>query len=179
MHQRRVIAKSAGGATCLVFIALGVLSNFRNIEFSYGNASGVIIYSELIIDWPKQFTGSRGIRVELRMLNDDYTHTREIYAPAPWLARFGWVRPRARPLLGGYAFVISTPLSLPLIVVGFPTAWLIWRDRRRHDSRFCRQCRYDLTGNASGICPECGLKISEQQRMSIMSGEESGFRGHL
>lgn len=23
----------------------------------------------------------------------------------------------------------------------------------------CRQCRYDLTGNMSGVCPECGMSI--------------------
>ena len=24
---------------------------------------------------------------------------------------------------------------------------------------FCRECDYDLTGNVSGVCPECGTKI--------------------
>src|SRR5262249_30991088 len=25
---------------------------------------------------------------------------------------------------------------------------------------FCRQCGYDLTGNVSGVCPECGDKVA-------------------
>jgi hypothetical protein len=28
----------------------------------------------------------------------------------------------------------------------------------------CRRCRYDLTGNVSGTCPECGREISPEQR---------------
>ncbi len=27
------------------------------------------------------------------------------------------------------------------------------------DGRYCRHCRYDLTGNESGVCPECGTPI--------------------
>lgn len=29
------------------------------------------------------------------------------------------------------------------------------------DRRFCRQCQYDLTGNESGVCPECGTPVGE------------------
>ncbi len=27
------------------------------------------------------------------------------------------------------------------------------------DGHICHQCRYDLTGNESGVCPECGTPI--------------------
>ena len=29
----------------------------------------------------------------------------------------------------------------------------------------CRKCGYNLTGNTSGLCPECGHVISKEQRM--------------
>ncbi len=32
------------------------------------------------------------------------------------------------------------------------------RERRRHDGQ-CVGCGYDLTGNESGVCPECGTEI--------------------
>ena len=49
------------------------------------------------------------------------------------------------------------PLWLPFLVLLMPTL-LLWRRDRRSRSRpgFCRVCDYDLTGNTSGRCPECG-----------------------
>ena len=33
-----------------------------------------------------------------------------------------------------------------------------WDARRRHPEGHCQACGYDLTGNVSGTCPECGLQ---------------------
>jgi uncharacterized RDD family membrane protein YckC len=35
------------------------------------------------------------------------------------------------------------------------------------DALVCDQCGYDLHGNVSGICPECGKPISEQTRQQL------------
>ena len=34
-----------------------------------------------------------------------------------------------------------------------------WRRRRRAAPGHCQECDYDLTGNVSGVCSECGTKI--------------------
>ncbi len=34
-------------------------------------------------------------------------------------------------------------------------------------SPFCIKCGYDLTGNESGMCPECGSKISRRAREQL------------
>jgi rubrerythrin len=39
-----------------------------------------------------------------------------------------------------------------------------WRNKRPWG---CKQCAYDLTGNTSGICPECGNPIPEDQARTI------------
>jgi hypothetical protein len=39
--------------------------------------------------------------------------------------------------------------------------------RIRHQQRLCISCEYDLTGNVSGVCPECGTAIATPQRDSI------------
>ena len=38
---------------------------------------------------------------------------------------------------------------------------LLWRRRRlhRYEAGLCLERAYDLTGNVSGVCPECGTKI--------------------
>jgi hypothetical protein len=50
---------------------------------------------------------------------------------------------------------ISFPIWLPLVAVTIPTAILWHRDRRPRPGH-CSTCGYNLTGNLSGICPECG-----------------------
>ncbi len=40
-----------------------------------------------------------------------------------------------------------------------PTRWVWIHWRHRESEHLCKACRYDLTGNTSGICPECGSAI--------------------
>lgn len=54
----------------------------------------------------------------------------------------------------------SLPLWMPLVATGIPTLFLIWRDRRRYMPGRCVLCDYDLTGNVSGRCSECGTSCS-------------------
>jgi hypothetical protein len=43
-----------------------------------------------------------------------------------------------------------------------PAVWLAARclPKRRRASIACQQCDYDLTGNVSGVCPECGTAVN-------------------
>ena len=38
-----------------------------------------------------------------------------------------------------------------------------WRHRRRFPKGHCQTCGYDLTGNTSGVCPECGGVIQSEK----------------
>lgn len=48
------------------------------------------------------------------------------------------------------------------VAIGMELVTLRMERRRisRHRPRPCPRCRYDLTGNVSGICPECGTKLA-------------------
>jgi hypothetical protein len=48
---------------------------------------------------------------------------------------------------------------MPFLIVALATAYLWWSDRRRIPPGHCRKCGYNLTGNVSGVCPECGQRI--------------------
>ena len=57
-------------------------------------------------------------------------------------------------------FVLSNALFYAL--AGVMLGWYLWRRRlsSRVDGPRCRNCDYSLIGNTSGICPECGCRIS-------------------
>jgi hypothetical protein len=63
-------------------------------------------------------------------------------------------------------FVSPRYWQLALLFAILPT-WSVVRFLRRRgriDPSVCPACNYNLTGNASGVCPECGNKITETQR---------------
>ena len=86
----------------------------------------------------------------------------------PALATFDWSDAKTLSIeptgtAGGQTVrfaVVVTPFWIP---PAFPAAWLViafirgplrlWRRRRRG---LCLECGYNLEGNVSGVCPECG-----------------------
>jgi len=66
----------------------------------------------------------------------------------------------------GYSFSF---LHWVVIVVQFVVcvvAVVVLRDQRkgRDASGMCTQCGHSLTGNTSGVCPECGVVIPEKTK---------------
>ncbi len=65
------------------------------------------------------------------------------------------------------------PFWKPLALITVPTAFLWWLDRRRTPPGHCHHCGYDLTGNVSGVCPECGRPVdSKAAGRGIRSGDQ-------
>lgn len=55
-------------------------------------------------------------------------------------------------------------ILVPLWIVFAPVlvpSLLVWRRSRRPPPGHCQKCNYDLTGNVSGVCPECGTEIEK------------------
>lgn len=61
---------------------------------------------------------------------------------------------------------------------GWANTMVVWR-KHAHKAPFdrygtcCEGCGYDLTGNVSNVCPECGTPISDRIRERISRGEPS------
>jgi hypothetical protein len=109
------------------------------------------------------------------------------------LRRRSFVRPRFAPV-GWYYTFLTGAIAIMVVVRGIRTEprmdmlglllasvfigiifWglgfllgfaMLFAELKRDDTitHLCRQCRYDLTGNLSGVCPECGAVISREQR---------------
>lgn len=53
---------------------------------------------------------------------------------------------------------------LLLLLAGALIVFTEWRDEKaKMRPGCCSKCGYDLTGNISGVCPECGLKLEQGQ----------------
>ena len=77
----------------------------------------------------------------------------------PFEFRSGEVTIKGRTL-GGTS--VSFPHWLPMILLGTAPLVAMWRGFRRFQRKEtyrCLHCGYDLTGNVSGVCPECGSAI--------------------
>jgi len=61
--------------------------------------------------------------------------------------------------LGAQFSSFVVPLWLPLIAIGVPTGILWYRDRKPIPPGHCLRCGYNLTGNESGVCPECATPV--------------------
>ena len=55
------------------------------------------------------------------------------------------------------ASIVFPHWFLILIFAMLPAIWFIkWRKRHKLGPNACPSCGYDLTGNTTGTCPECG-----------------------
>ena len=78
----------------------------------------------------------------------------------PWLVRLMMNNVRWLPYvkrIGGAVFV-AVPLWIPLLAGLIPWLFRLWHRARRKPGH-CRFCDYDLMGNVSGTCPECGRGV--------------------
>lgn len=82
--------------------------------------------------------------------------------PLPWYLDFRW--PAIRTINGRN--IIYGDLWLPFAAVAAPLA-VLWRLRWRKRRALCRTCDYDLTGNVTGICPECGAQTARTASPAI------------
>jgi len=74
-----------------------------------------------------------------------------------------WQRFRRAAFSKFELFTIRTPIGIPVLVLMlFPGVAFVRGPYRRHRRRkkgLCLHCGYNLTGNTSGVCPECGERI--------------------
>jgi hypothetical protein len=78
----------------------------------------------------------------------------------------GWVGLCADQRTGANpVYLIAVPYWLPVLITAIMPSWWVALQRRRRlrawrsRAGLCVSCGYDLTGNTSGVCPECGNNI--------------------
>ncbi len=147
-NRIRRIAKWAGAGLCVLILAGWALSLGYDVGFPLGQPHTLWLM---------------GGQIEL-------SHTPNIYKvlvkrgyPAilkhkNWLApELRWPRYRENTFGNWWA---DMPLWVVLLLAASSTGILFHRDRHGILPGHCGACGYDLTGNVSGVCPECGSSIA-------------------
>ena len=129
----RRIFKRSGLAVCVPLTVTWLLSMFVGFTFPLGGVRVGLGYGTFVFD---SLTHPGGF--EWSGLSQLHTLL--------WLPDGFWARNSGR--------VEFFPLWIPLAVVAVPTV-IAWRRDRGPKPGHCR-CGYDLTGNVSGMCSECG-----------------------
>lgn len=67
----------------------------------------------------------------------------------------------------GKWFAVAFPVNAIVYgAVGYVFAWAYVRQLPK-DPKFCRRCEYDLTGNVSLVCPECGTPVVRRVSVTV------------
>ncbi len=154
--RTRRLAKWVGTVLCMMVLALFVLNALVIVGFSIGPVAGGLQHGGIAVVDSQQASSCVLPRSLVVFVPQPVGGFRCEVIPASG----PWVYQPVIPSVGGkpLAFI---PLWLPLVIVAIPTIWLWWRDRR-FPTGHCENCGYDLTGNVSGRCPECGNAIKRR-----------------
>ena len=123
---------------------------------------GIVALCLIGLGWPIVYV-HHGDEVSVR---SGVLYIYRLHVP-PWgpgYTQYNW-RPFLEALLsgGGCLHRLRMPLWVPfLIFAPYPTLAFFRGPVRRYRRRkrgLCVNCGYNLTGNISGICPECGTPI--------------------
>jgi hypothetical protein len=138
LSTRRRWLKHLGVGACVLLLAAGALSFAVTLQCP-GPHLTLALRTGILYYWTQTGAESGGIELSARWGYHD------------WWFDFLWVT--LRPAYGWI------PLWVPFLLVFLPTATVCLRDWRRQPPGHCQACGYDLTGNVSGRCPECGRPL--------------------
>ena len=132
------VAKWGGVVVCGLLIAVAVVNLRYTVICALPDGSGLSTGSGLVaVAW--RYWDGAGVDL-MRRESDEW----RVWPPLN-------VHSDSRGLIVGIA------IWLPLLTIGIPTI-VLWRLDRRPIPGHC-PCGYNLTGNVSGTCPECGVEV--------------------
>ena len=151
LPRLRRITKWTGLGLAGVISCIWILGAFWNLRYLQrtGDCPFSMGYGEVVIFWSDN--PSAQTEALPPWVSPGWTPERVL---ASRTVRWGLERtPVVARTDNGMVFII--PFWIIFAPVAISTVLLFWRDRRRVQPGHCK-CGYDLTGNVSRVCPECG-----------------------
>ncbi len=145
-QQRRVrrVLKWLGAAVCLLILTAGLLSAFLELQVESARVQVVLLAGNVtVVVFPSWVTPSQSFEFKASPMTEGSNGF-----------VFLWPQ-RAQSRLEETII----PLWFLLAFAGIATG-ILWRCDRFPPGH-CPRCGYDLTGNVTGRCPECGASCLE------------------
>jgi len=149
---------------CVAVVALWVRSHEVQDDYDVGATSFTSRWGTLIVlhyyEYPPDIHVSAAGHTVTPVVDSNYTWAMIDESTSGYaFAGFGWGTVRDGPY---QAWKLSLPhWFLAALLAVAPAARvcgvLVRRSRQRRQR--CRACGYDLTGNETGVCPECGGRV--------------------
>lgn len=135
----------------------------RTLSFGYDDPAGRRTSLSLMLTRGVLVAGvRRWVPPANRRLNPDEQRGLRYMIDLPWTMPWGPIGLSVGRTPSGAA--ASAPLWLVVPLAVAPGAVLagarLRRRGRKHRKGCCAGCDYDLTGNQSGVCPECGAAVA-------------------
>ena len=144
-RRMRASVKWAGIVCCVVLATAWLATAWWTVGYSWRSQHVVSL------------RGGRFMWVNAKGVGSGAFARRERYPRLDWDLAMNLSSITAPPYI--HAPIIHLPLWIPL--VASCAATLVWCHRVRPiPFGHCQRCGYDLTGNVSGTCPECGVEVS-------------------
>lgn len=169
------------------FVDAGRITTWRDTSgytqhlIRLGCDRGRFLFARRDISWPWAYRPTTRIAVDWESERGPYLRqerTFDLYQTFPkqrgertWTKDFAGCRFRRLIESNGNSgdsmlgVVIIVPAAYACVAFAvLPIAYAVRRRRLRLAARkgLCRTCAYDLTGNVSGVCPECGAPIPKR-----------------
>lgn len=154
VRRKRRYLKRVGLSVSLLIALVPMLLLFRDVQYRMAFGQWGSVGTPWVVV-PRLYEGRFDVHFgHARVSGEDLGwHVSPNLTPA-WQLKPDWGKRRV-------FWRIEVPLWIPFVLVSLATAFLWWRDHRRISPGHCEQCDYDLTGNTSGVCPECGTPVLE------------------
>lgn len=152
---------------CLVLTLLSAglwCTSYFNLAFYHRRSLTIVLLSRGAIEWTYQRAGSwQEEAMQRTQFSLSYPQTIQIGG----FSGFGTYWKPKRIDYGLGMSQVTIPLWIPtsffLAILCVSWALPAYRRRKRRQHGLCLVCAYDLTGNVSSICPECGAKVEREE----------------
>ncbi|GMU32364.1 MAG: hypothetical protein AMXMBFR20_02360 [Planctomycetia bacterium] len=103
--------------------------------------------------------GGLYIPPKLTRVGQGITFERSMTAKLPWKIRLEFFF--KLPSWSG-TDSLFIPFGWPVVILAAGSMFALWKVPRGFPDGHCQSCGYNLTGNQSGICPECGTTTARR-----------------